>query len=142
MKKTLAHILARIMLATSCITFVACNKKDTLTVGVCQLVQHAALDQATQGFIDALKAELGDKIEIDVQNAAGDTNVCNTIIGNFVSKGVDLIMANATPALQAAYNATTTIPIVIKLLRTDFFITLLPPDSIRLSLGYFCQAVP
>ena len=121
MKKTLALILALVMLATTCLTFVACNDDPTnttnpadkkFTVGVCQLVQHAALDQATKGFVEALKAELGDNVEIEIQNAAGDTNVCNTIISNFVSKNVDLIMANATPALQAAWNATMTIPIL------------------------------
>ena len=75
-------------------------------------MQHPSLDQATQGFVAALKAELGDSVEIDVQNASGDTNICSTIVGSFASKGVDLIMANATPALQAAYNATSTIPIL------------------------------
>ena len=115
MKKKIAIILAVAVVLASCVALVMCNKKtenEKLTVGVCQLTQHAALDQATQGFVDALKAELGDGVEIEVQNASGDTNVCNTIIGNFVSKGVDLIMANATPALQAAYSATSTIPIL------------------------------
>lgn len=115
MKKTVALILTAVMLLTAALTFTACPDTDAdkkFTVGVCQLVQHAALDQATQGFVDALKAELGDNVEIEIQNASGDTNVCNTIVGNFVSKGVDLIMANATPALQAAYNVTSTIPIL------------------------------
>ena len=115
MKKLVALLLTLVVLTTSCLAFTGCGDKEnkTFKVGVCQLVQHAALDQATQGFIDALKAELGaENVEIDVQNAAGDTNVCNTIVGNFVSKNVDLIMANATPALQAAYNATTKIPIL------------------------------
>ena len=116
MKKKIAIILAAAIVLVSCVALVMCNKKDDgnkkFKVGVCQLVQHPALDQATQGFVDALKAELGDSVEIDVQNAAGDTNVCNTIVGGFVSKNVDLIMANATPALQSAYNATTTIPIL------------------------------
>ena len=115
MKKVLALLLTLVMLVTVCLTFTACPKDNgnkKYVVGVCQLVQHAALDQATQGFVAALKAELGDSVEIDVQNASGDTTVCNTIVGSFVSKNVDLIMANATPALQAAYNATTTIPIL------------------------------
>ena len=114
MKKTLALILTFVLLATTCLAFTSCGDKGgkKLKVGVCQLVQHDALDQATQGFIDALKAELGDEVEIEVQNASGDTNVCNTIVNNFVNKGVNLIMANATPALQAAYSATNTIPIL------------------------------
>ena len=116
MKKILAIILITTMIISGALSLVACNDNNVnqkYTVGVCQLVQHDSLDQATQGFIDALVAELGEEnVEIDVQNAAGDTNVCNTIITSFVSKNVDLIMANATPVLQAAYNATTTIPIL------------------------------
>ena len=114
MKKTLSLILVAIIALTSCISLAGCTDGDDgiYRVGICQLTQHAALDQATKGFMDALKAELGDKVVFDLQNASGDTNVCNTIVGSFVSKGVDLIMANATPALQAAYNATTTIPIL------------------------------
>ena len=115
MKKKIAIILVAAIVLVSCVTLVMCNKKNEnkkFTVGVCQLVQHAALDQATRGFVEALKAELGDKVEILVQNASGDPNTCSTIVGDFVSKNVDLIMANATPALQAAYNATTKIPIL------------------------------
>ena len=84
----------------------------TYTVGVCQLVQHEALDAATQGFVDALTEELGDAVTIDVQNASGDSVNCGTIINGFVSRGVDLIMANATPALTAAVSATADIPIL------------------------------
>ncbi len=84
----------------------------TYTVGVCQLVQHAALDAATQGFVDALTAALGDAVTIKVQNASGDSVNCGTIVNGFVSKGVDLIMANATPALTAAVSATADIPIL------------------------------
>ena len=81
-------------------------------VGVCQLVQHSALDAATQGFVDALKEELGDSVVIDVQNASGDIANCSTIVNTFVSSDVDLIMANATPALTAAASATSEIPIL------------------------------
>ena len=84
----------------------------TYTVGVCQLVQHEALDAATQGFVDALKEELGDAVTVDVQNASGDSVNCGTIVNGFVSEGVDLIMANATPALTAAVSATADIPIL------------------------------
>ena len=81
-------------------------------VGICQLVQHVALDAATQGFQDALKDKLRDAVVFDLQNASGDTNTCSTIMNNFVSDNVDLIMANATPALQAAVAATGSIPIL------------------------------
>ena len=82
------------------------------TVGICQLVQHAALDAATQGFEDALTAAFGDNVTFDFQNAQGDSATCATITNGFVSSGVDLIMANATPALQAAQAATNTIPVL------------------------------
>ena len=76
------------------------SEGGSYTVGICQLVQHAALDAATQGFKDALTEELGDAVTFDEQNAQGDSNTCSTIINSFVSSDVDLILANATPALQ------------------------------------------
>ena len=85
---------------------------QTYTVGICQLVQHVALDAATQGFIDALTAELGDSVTFNSQNASGDPATCSVICNQFVSDEVDLIMANATPALTAAASATGSIPIL------------------------------
>lgn len=81
-------------------------------VGICQLVQHDALDAATKGFKAALSEKLGGKVEFDEQNASGDSANCATIVGQFVSSNSDLIFANATPALQAAVSATQEIPIV------------------------------
>ncbi len=81
-------------------------------VGICQLVQHVALDSATQGFKDALTAALGDDVEFDEQNASGEAVNCATIINGFVSSDVDLILANATAPLQAAASATATIPVL------------------------------
>lgn len=85
---------------------------DTYTIGICQLVEHEALDAATQGFEDALTEEFGDAVTFDLQNAQNDSNTCSTIINGFVSSGVDLILANATPALQAAAAGTSDIPIL------------------------------
>lgn len=83
------------------------------TVGICQLVEHDALDAATKGFMDALNEELGEgTVEFEMQNAQNDPNTCSTIINGFVSGGVDLILANATPALQAAQAGTNEIPIL------------------------------
>ena len=81
-------------------------------VGICQLVQHEALDAATQGFIDALNEALPGEVEFQTKNASGDSANCSTIVNGFVSDGVDLIMANATPALTAAASATSDIPIL------------------------------
>ena len=118
MKKLISLVLAAVI----ALSLVACgsgNKgKDTDTgdktykVGVVQLVQHEALDAATKGFTDALKEALGDKVEVVEKNASGDSNNCSTIVNGFISDKVDLIMANATPALQAAASATSTIPIL------------------------------
>ena len=90
----------------------AATGDKTYTIGICQLVQHNALDAATKGFKDALTEKLGDKVKFVEQNAAGDSATCATICNQFVSSKVDLIMANATPALQAATAATNSIPIL------------------------------
>ena len=105
-------ILAALLAAAMCVPAAALGEEKTFTVGICQLVQHDALDAATQGFKDALTEALGDKVTFDEQVASGDSAACNTIVNSFVSKKVDLILANATPALQAAYNATAAIPIL------------------------------
>ena len=85
------------------------------TVGIVQLQQHVALDAATQGFQDKLTELIeadGGSVEFDYDNASGDSANCTTIVNGFVSSGVDLIMANATAALQAAQSATADIPIL------------------------------
>lgn len=108
LKKTIATLL----IGTMCFGLFGCGSSTKYSVGVCQLTQHVALDAATQGFQDSLTEELGDQVTIDIQNAQGDTNTCSTIINGFVSKNVNLIMANATPALQAAAAGTNKIPIL------------------------------
>ena len=125
-EKKMKKILNLLLAVMLCISLSACSansggssgnessedEKTTYTVGIIQLVQHEALDAATQGFIDALKEKLGDAVEITSQNGSGDYNSCSTIVNQYVSDKVDLIMANATPALQAASSATNSIPIV------------------------------
>ena len=115
MKKIISVILTVVMLLSVCSVFAGCGGDDgSFTVGICQLMVHDALDQATKGFVDTLTAEMeaaGKKITFDIQ-VAGDSNLCATVINTFTAKRVDLIMANATPALLAAANATTTIPVL------------------------------
>ena len=117
MKKLVAFLLA----ATMVFSLAACQagtagdaqENEKYTVGVCQLVPHVALDAATKGFVDALKEELGEEnVEIIEKVGGGDMATCTPIINDFVAKDVDLIMANATPALQAAAAATEDIPIL------------------------------
>ena len=111
-KKIVTLTLAGILAAGTALSTVSCEKK-TYTVGICQLVTHDALDAATNGFKQALIDKLGEEnVTFDYQNAANDSPACTTIVNSFVSKNVDLIMANATPALQAAASATTAIPIL------------------------------
>ncbi len=89
------------------------NAKKTYKIGIVQLVEHQALDTATEGFKKAVTDELGEaNVEFDFQNAQGESTNCTTIVTKFISNKVDLIMANATPALQAAAIATRDIPIV------------------------------
>lgn len=121
MKKIIALLCAVLML----LSLAACGQKtddggsddnnvsEKYVIGICQLVQHDALDAATQGFKDAVIAELGeDAVDFDEQNASGENTNCATIVNGFVSEGVDLILANATGALQAAAAATNEIPIL------------------------------
>lgn len=83
------------------------------TIGICQQMEHAALDAATEGFQDACTEKFGEEnVEFDVENAQGEQNMCSTIINNFVSADVDLILANATLPLQTAAQATADIPIL------------------------------
>ena len=112
--KKMSKILALALAVITILPLAACGEKksDTFSVGICQLVQHDALDAATQGFMDALTEELGDKVTFNNQNASGDSAMCSTIVNQFISSEVDLILANATPALQAASAATTEIPIL------------------------------
>ena len=117
MKKIIAMSIATMMLLSM---LVGCGNTeapknddpDVYRVGIVQLQQHVALDQATQGFQDALTEKLGDKVTFDVKEASGEPTNCTTIVTKFVNDDVDLIMANATPAVIAAKEATAAIPIV------------------------------
>ena len=126
MKKLIAMLLAFVLVAS----LVACgapatqdpaeqtgeasntNADKTYVIGICQFVQHPALDAATKGFKDAVAEAMGDSVKFEEQNASGEASNCSTIINGLVNSKVDLIMANATPAVAAAYNATETIPIL------------------------------
>ena len=113
MKKIISLTLVMLMLIAA-LTGCGGSGDKALKVGVCQLMVHESLDQATNGFVDALKAEAekaGKTVEIDIQ-VAGEAGLCTTVINTFTAKQVDLIMANATPALLAAANATTSIPVL------------------------------
>ena len=112
MKKVLALATAFAMTAS----MAACGggaDDGKYEIGICQLTQHVALDAATQGFMDTLTEKLGEEnVEFDLQNASGESSTCSSIINQFVSSNVDLILANATPALQAAAAGTGDIPIL------------------------------
>ncbi|MDO4477991.1 MAG: ABC transporter substrate-binding protein [Lachnospiraceae bacterium] len=108
------RVLALTMAAAMMLTMVGCgsSKKEGYNVGICQFVQHDALDAATKGFMEAMKEDLGDKVTFDEQNASGEPANCATIANQMVANDVDLILGNATPALQAAAAATDSIPII------------------------------
>ena len=105
--------LAALMAVGTCACVGKNNVKDgRYTIGICQIVEHEALEEANKGFKDALTEKLGDKGRFDVKNAQNDIDTCATIINGFVSSEVDLILANSTPALQAAVATTNMIPIL------------------------------
>lgn len=115
MKKLLSTLLALTLCVCVCLSLAACTDKGAdYSVGICQLMVHDSLDQATEGFVEGLNAALekeGKTAEFDTQ-VAGEANLCTTVVNTFTAKNVDLIMANATPALLAAANATTSIPVL------------------------------
>ena len=112
-RKALTVTLAAAMAIGSFAVPASAADGDTYTIGICQLVQHDALDAATQGFKDAVTEGLGEEnVKFDEQNAQGDSNTCSTIINSFVSNNVDLILANATAPLQAAAAGTSDIPVL------------------------------
>lgn len=115
--KMTATMMAAAMALTACGGNDAADNSDdageTYTVGIIQQLEHPALDAATKGFEDKLTELLGENnVEFDYQNAQGEQANCTTISTKFVSDGCDLIMANATTALQTAAAATSDIPIV------------------------------
>ena len=117
MKKLLAMlcVVAMALCATACGSSSNSSSSDankSYKIGICQLIQHPALDAATKGFKDYLTEKLGDKVSFTEQNAAGDSAICATICNQFASDNVDLILSNGTAALQAAVSATKTIPIL------------------------------
>ena len=127
MRKTFKKLLSVALASTMVIGLAGCGNSattnggsdstadksgKTYTIGICQLVQHEALDAATDGFKKALKDKLGDKVKFDEQNAAGDAPTCSTICTSFVTNNYDLILGNATAALQAAVSATDSIPVL------------------------------
>ncbi len=113
MKKKILAILMAAVLCLGMISGCGASKDKVYTVGICQIVQHVALDAATQGFQDALTEKLGaENVKFDLQNAQGDPATCATIINQFVASDVNLILANATPPLQAAAAGTETIPVL------------------------------
>lgn len=112
-KKIVSILTATALVAslTGCGSNGSSSKK--YTIGICQLMEHEALDAATKGFKDTLTKKLGkDNVEFDKQNAQGESTNCSTICNGFVTSNVDLILANATGALQAATQATADIPIL------------------------------
>ena len=116
MKKVVSLLLVLALCIGSCAMLSSCGEaksEEKYEIGICQLVEHVALDAATEGFMQAIIDELGeDAVKFNVQNGQNDPNTCSTIVNQFVSNKVDLIMANATPALQAAAAATAEIPIL------------------------------
>lgn len=110
--KKLLIILSIILVFVSC----SKSKSSAYKIGILQLVEHPALDEANRGFVDGLKEEGfedGKNIIIDYQNAQGEQANCITIAQKFINDRSDLILAIATPAAQAVANLTKDIPILI-----------------------------
>ncbi len=136
LKKLISITLILCMIASMAVVFSSCEKEDDgkYKIGICQLTPHVALDAATKGFKDAIIAELGEEnVEFVEGNANGEASVCTTIVTDLVNKKVDLILGNATAALQAAVNGTSDIPVLGTSI-TDYM-TALQLDSFNGTIG-------
>ena len=115
-KATVKKLLCLLLCGIMVFAMSACDNGSAddgvYNIGIVQLMEHSALDNATNGFKAALTEKLGDKVTFDLKNAQGEQTNCTTIVAGFVSAKVDLIMGNATNAVKAAVEATDTIPIV------------------------------
>lgn len=99
-------------------TLSANNSNKQYTVGIIQFAEHPSLDNCREGFIEGLKQsgfEEGKNIKFETQNAQSDISTTNSIAQNFVSNGVNLLCAIATPAAQVAYTTAVdkNIPVVM-----------------------------
>lgn len=116
MKKMISMLLLVIVVVMAITPGLTAAQDKVIKIGILQLVEHAALDAAYQGFIDSLAEDGyvdGKNIEVDYQNAQADQANLMTMSERFVKDDVDLILAIATPAAQAIAAATTKIPILI-----------------------------
>jgi len=141
MKKSL-KVLALVMSVMMILTVAGCAGKsenkgnqsgtsEKFSVGIIQYMDHVALDDARNGFIDALKDNGyvdGENVTIDYQNAQGDQSNLSTISDRFVSNKVDLVLAIATPAAQSIAGKTTEIPILATAV-TDFVVAKLAESN-------------
>ncbi len=116
MKKTIAMLMTMGLCVSSLAVTAAAEEGETYKIGVCQLMEHDALDAAYDGFVEGLKEagyEEGVNLEFDINNAQGDQSNCATIAAKLKNEGCDLILAIATPAAQACANEITDTPILI-----------------------------
>ena len=111
-KRILTAVLAAALVTGTCAATVSAKEEKTYTIGICQLVQHDALDAATKGFEDAITEKMGDSVKFDEQNAQGDSNTCSTIINSFVSNHVDL------PELPISRSLEQPLPNMVSLLES------------------------
>ena len=114
---TLALVAASALTLSGCASSdqAASPSDDMITIGISQIVQHQALDDAREGFkkafADAGYVE-GTDINFDEQNAQGEQATASTIAAKFAADKVDLVLAIATPTAQAAVQSITDIPVL------------------------------
>src|SRR5690625_2008594 len=87
------------------------GEEDSFKIGISQLVQHPALDAASDGFKKSFE-DAGVEVEWDEQNAQGEQANATSIAQTFANGDFDLVLAVATPAAQAAAQAITNVPVL------------------------------
>lgn len=129
MKNTLLRkILCAATSAMMLLSLTACGDKSddnngenaggkTYTVGICNYVDDASLNQIAENIQSQLKAladENGVTIKVNYDNPNADAAVMNQIIANFIADKSDVIVGIATPVAMAMQAATedNKIPVV------------------------------
>ncbi|MBQ5504274.1 MAG: ABC transporter substrate-binding protein [Oscillospiraceae bacterium] len=111
MKKIIAIVLALTLVFSlaACATGETDTGKKTYSIGICNFVDDASLNQIIENIEARLKAigeEKGVTFNVKVENCNTDANVLNQIIADFIASDVDLMVGVATPVAMAMQAAT------------------------------------
>ncbi len=101
MNKNIIFILTAFILVLSAFSVCFADEVTTYKVGICNYVDHEALNAAVSA-IESTLAKYEEEnpsvhFEVYYDNAQADANVLSQIVTDFISRGVDIMVGVATP---------------------------------------------